>query len=104
VNDTRSPVTLRDALESWMARTGVARRFDLARAVVDWPDVVGPQIAAVTRARGVSSDGTLVVRVANHAWATELGLMTPRILTRLNGSHQGRVLHIRWQVGPLDGP
>jgi len=45
-----------------------------------------------------------MVRVASGAWATELGLMTPRILARLNGSRKGRVQHIRWMVGPLDRP
>jgi hypothetical protein len=46
----------------------------------------------------------LMVRVTTHSWATELGLMAPRILARLNGSKRGRVLHIRWLVGPLDQP
>lgn len=96
--------SLGDALQAWIARTGMDKRFDLARAVAAWPDAVGPQIAAVTRATAVTPDGTLLVRVATHAWATELGLMAPRILTRLNGSKRGRVQHIRWQVGPLDQP
>ena len=96
------PAPLADALSAWIARQGLGRRLDLANAVTAWPDVVGPQIAAVTRALSVTPDGTLMVRVATHAWATELGLMTPRILTRLNGSRKGRILHIRWLVGPLD--
>lgn len=76
----------------------------MAEVVAEWGTLVGPQIAAVTRARSVTADGTLMVRVATHGWATELGLMTPRILTRVNGSQKERVYHIRWQVGPLDGP
>jgi predicted nucleic acid-binding Zn ribbon protein len=82
----------------------MVRRFDLAAAVEAWPGAVGMQIAAVTRALSVTPDGTLSVRVATHAWATELGLMAPRILARLNGSKRGRVVHIRWLVGPLDQP
>jgi predicted nucleic acid-binding Zn ribbon protein len=97
-------LTLGDALDAWISRNGMVKRFDLAAAVADWPEAVGPQIAAVTRAVAVTPDHTLVVRVTTHAWATELGLMAPRILTRLNGSKRGRVLHIRWQVGPLDQP
>ena len=100
----KKPSTLSDALDGWIARNGMIKRFDLAVAVADWPEAVGPQIAAVTRALSVTPDGTLMVRVATHAWATELGLMSPRILTRLNGSKRGRVQHIRWQVGPLDQP
>jgi predicted nucleic acid-binding Zn ribbon protein len=100
----RKPSSLGDALDAWIARNGMIKRFDLAVAVEDWPAAVGPQIAAVTRALSVTPDGTLMVRVATHAWATELGLMAPRILTRLNGSKKGRVQHIRWQVGALDQP
>jgi predicted nucleic acid-binding Zn ribbon protein len=96
--------SLNDALHAWITRNGMDKRFDLAAAVAAWPDAVGPQVTAVTRAVSVTPDGTMVVRVATHAWATELGLMAPRILTRLNGNKRGRVQHIRWQVGPLDQP
>ena len=34
----------------YTARAGLARRLDLAQAVDDWADRVGPQLAAVTRA------------------------------------------------------
>lgn len=98
------PVALADALEEWIAGSGLRARLDLADAVAEWPSLVGPQIAAVTRALAVTPDGTLLVRVATHGWATELGLMTPRILARVNGSRQGRVRHVKWMVGPLDRP
>ena len=104
MNDSRKPAALGEALTAWITRNGMIKRFDLVAAVDSWPDAVGPQVSAVTRAVAVTPDGTLVVRVATHAWATELGLMAPRILTRLNGSKRGRVQHIRWQVGPLDQP
>lgn len=96
------PVALADALEAWIARSGLRKRLDLADVVEQWAGLVGPQIAAVTRAMAVSPDGTLVVRVATHGWATELGLMAPSILARVNGSKKGRVKGIRWLVGPLD--
>lgn len=100
----RGPAPLKEALDAWIARSGMVKRLDLAAAVEAWPDAVGPQVAAVTRALSVTPDGTLMVRVATHAWATELGMMAPRILARINGSRRGRVLHIRWLVGPLDQP
>ena len=104
VSKPSKPVPMADALESWIDRSGLRRKLELASVVDAWPEAVGPQIAAVTRALAVTSDGTLLVRVSTPAWATELGLMTPRILTRVNGSHKGRVLHLRWMVGPLDQP
>jgi predicted nucleic acid-binding Zn ribbon protein len=102
--DTSKPVPLATALDAWIAQSGLARRLQMAEVVAGWAELVGPQIAAVTRALSVTPDGTLMVRVASHTWATELGLMTPRILARVNGSRQERVYHIRWLVGPLDGP
>jgi predicted nucleic acid-binding Zn ribbon protein len=98
------PSPLAEALEGWIAKRGLRQRLDLAGVVEAWPEVVGPQIASVTRALAVTGDGTLLVRVASGAWATELGLMTPRILARVNGSKAGRVERVRWMVGPLDGP
>jgi predicted nucleic acid-binding Zn ribbon protein len=91
-------------VEAWIGRSGLRKRLDLAEAVERWDTLVGLHIAAVTRAVAVTPDGTLVVRVATPAWATELGLMAPSILTRINGSRAGRVRGIRWLVGPLDQP
>jgi predicted nucleic acid-binding Zn ribbon protein len=98
------PSPLAEALEGWIARKGLQQRLDLAGVVEAWPGLVGPQIAAVTRALAVTGDGTLLIRVASGAWATELGLMTPRILAQVNGSKRGRVERVRWMVGPLNGP
>jgi len=95
---------LGEALDAWLARTGLSRRVELASVIEEWSELVGPQIAAVTRALSITPDGTMMVRVSTGAWATELGLMTPRILARVNGSRKARVLHVRWMVGPLDPP
>lgn len=97
-----APMRLSEALTEWTRKSGLARRLDLARVVEDWPERVGPQIAAVTRAESVTPDGILRVRVATAAWATELRLMTPRILARLNPGRNARIREIRWMTGPLD--
>lgn len=104
VGGPAAPTPLGEALDAWLAHSGLGKRFDLATVVDEWAELVGPQIAAVTRALSVTPDGTLMVRVATHGWATELGLMTPKILARVNGSKRGRVQHVRWMVGPLDRP
>jgi predicted nucleic acid-binding Zn ribbon protein len=78
--------------------------MDLASVVEDWPDRVGPQIAAVTQAESVTPDGVLRVRVASAAWANELSLMAPRIIARLNAGRSGRIREIRYLAGPLDRP
>lgn len=93
------PKPLAALVEGWLARSGLARRLDVAQVVDRWADVVGPQIAAVTRAEAVNAEGTLWVRVATSAWANELSLMAPRILARLNQDRRGHIKEIRWLTG-----
>ena len=102
--ERKAPTRLSEALTEWVRRAGLVRRMDLARAVEEWPERVGPQIAAVTQPESVSPDGMLRVRVASAAWATELSLMTPRILARLNAGRSGRIREIRWIAEPLERP
>lgn len=99
---SKGPVPLGEALAQWITqKSGIKKRLDQADAVLSWADCVGPQVAAVTRPESVTPDGVLRVRVPTHQWAAELGLMAPRILARLNQDRKGRILHIRWVVGPL---
>jgi predicted nucleic acid-binding Zn ribbon protein len=93
------PVRLGEALGSYMANAGHTRRVDLARAVEDWAERVGPQLAAVTRADSVTPDGILRVRVPSAAWATELSLMAPKILAKLNEGRRGKIRELRFIVG-----
>ena len=93
------PSRLSDALGSWLSKAGLARRIDQVRAIEQWPEAVGPQIAAVTRAEQVNAEGTLWVRVTSSAWANELSLMAPRILAKLNQNRRGQIKEIRWLTG-----
>jgi predicted nucleic acid-binding Zn ribbon protein len=86
-------------VEDWLAKSGLARRLDVSQVVDRWAEAVGPQIAAVTRAEAVNAEGTLWVRVASSAWANELSLMAPRILSRLNQDRRGQIREIRWLTG-----
>ncbi|MCF8540280.1 MAG: DciA family protein [Aurantimicrobium sp.] len=47
-----------------------------------WPEVVGPDVAARTSPQGLT-DGTLLVLCESTAWATQLRMLSPEILTRL---------------------
>ena len=101
--DKKRPLTpLSQVLEEYLASSGLGKGVERAEVVQRWPDLVGPQIAAVTQAESVSADGVLRVRVATAPWATELSLMTPRILARVNAGRQGRINSIRWIAWPLD--
>jgi len=87
-----------EALDAYLRRTGLKRRLDHASVVDDWPDLVGPQIAAVTRAEGVSDDGVLFVVVSTAPWMQELQLQSVAILRRL-AERGRRVKRIVWRVG-----
>ena len=78
------PAALGEVLGDVLAASGLGARVAQAKAVDDWPQAVGPQIAAVTEALWVTVDGTLVVRVATAAWRVELSLLAPTLLARLN--------------------
>ncbi len=95
----RKPVSLAEALGGFLARSGLSRRVMQASAVEQWPEVVGAQIAGVTKALSITPDGTLFVAVSTHGWMTELSLMEPQLLRALN-SVEGRspIRKIRFQL------
>ena len=98
------PTPLAEALQAWMKKKGLVKRMDQAVVLGDWAELVGPQIAKVAMPESVTPDGVLRVKVATAPWATELQMMTPRIIGRLNTGRPGRpITGIRWVVGAL-GP
>lgn len=99
----RVPTPVADALSSFFKQAGLTKRVQQAGIIEEWPELVGPQIAAVTAPESVTPDGLLRVQVATAAWANELSLMSPKILARLNAGRSGRVKEIRWVPGPLEG-
>lgn len=99
----RKPIaTIADALDEWKAQSGIKKRLEQAEIVLAWGDLLGPQIAAVTRCEAITPDGVLRVRVTTAGWAQELRMMTPRLIARLNAGRKGRIEQIRWTIGPLD--
>jgi predicted nucleic acid-binding Zn ribbon protein len=100
----REPAPLSEALAGYLRQAGLTKRLQQAAIIEEWATLLGPQIAAVTAPQSITPDGVLRVHVASAPWATELGLMTPRILARLNQGRAGRVKEIRWVPGPLGRP
>ena len=66
------------------------------RAVREWPDAVGPQVAR--HARAVSfHEGTVVVEVEGSAWLQELSILKRDLVRQLNrhlGSQHVRELRL----------
>jgi len=95
----RRPVPISEALKGFLKRRGLSKRVEQAGAIDDWPNAVGPQIAAVTKPISVTPDGTLFVAVSTHAWMSELSLMEPDLLRALNGpGPHAKVRKIRFQL------
>jgi predicted nucleic acid-binding Zn ribbon protein len=95
----RPPRKLSDVMSDLLKRSGIADRVAQANVIPDWPKLVGPQIAKVTEPLSVTPQGTLFVAVTTNAWMTELSLMEPELLRRLN-ERTGRltIKRIRWQI------
>ena len=92
-----APTAVGEALVGYLSRAGLARRIGQAQIIPDWPNLVGPQIAAVATPESVTPDGVLFVRVTTSSWMNELQLMTPDIMARINaGRGAGRIASIRW--------
>ncbi|MCU0888970.1 MAG: DciA family protein [Rubritepida sp.] len=67
------------------------RQAAIARLALDWPQVVGPALAAVTapeRLTGAAGGGTLTIR-ASGPMALELAHLAPELIARIN-AHLGR--------------
>lgn len=95
----KRPEKLSDVMGSLLKRSGLSDRVKQASVIPEWRSLVGPQIAKVTEPLSVTTQGTLFVAVTTNAWMTELSLMEPELLRRLNES-TGKlaIKRIRWQI------
>lgn len=95
----KRPEKLGDLMDKLLTKKGISERVAQASVIPDWRSLVGPQIAKVTEPLSVTRQGTLFVAVTTNAWMTELSLMEPELLRRLNertGSLS--IKRIRWQI------
>ncbi len=93
------PSALGDVLSGFLEESGLAERVEQAAVLPEWPTLVGPQIAAVTEPRSITPDGTLWVWVRTHAWMTELSLLEPELLRKLNARPlRAPIRRLRWQL------
>jgi len=98
-DDRGSPTPISDVLKRFLTSRGLDARVERAQVLVEWATLVGPQIASVTAPRQVTEDGTLFVGVKTHGWMTELSMMEPALLARINGREgRGAIRQIRWEL------
>jgi predicted nucleic acid-binding Zn ribbon protein len=70
-------------LEGVLDKHGVTKQIERIGILDMWPEIVGQQLAEVTRAKGVE-ESALFVEVRSSAWLTELSMMKDEFLERVN--------------------
>ena len=81
--DDRDPQTLDVALTRMVDDHGWQVDLKVASMFARWPALVGSEVGAHSRAESFA-DGKLVVRTDSTAWATQLSLLAPALVRRLN--------------------
>jgi len=98
----RDPIAAEKVLALALKKYGIDKDIARYKFVLHWKEIVGEEIAKRTRPECIRKDA-LVVRVANSAWAQELGFQKDVILARLKRflSHETAVSDIQFYVGDL---
>jgi len=102
------PSRLADLLGEVVNDQGWDERLAAQRVFTDWAGIVGPEVAQHSEVIAFD-DGVVEVRTDSTAWATQLRLLAPRIIAKLNElMGDGSVLRIvvrgpqapSWKKGP----
>ncbi len=100
--DSRDPQPLGATLKAWVASAGAGADLTKATLFGKWSVIVGAEIA--DHCEPVSLiDGELVVQADSTAWATQIRMLAPQLLRKINGElGQRTVIRIRAKgpVGP----
>lgn len=70
-NTTQSTVSIGDAIKSSIEKLGLTTKFQEQRALSLWPEIVGEQVASMTKAYQIKH-GDLLVSVQNATWQFHL--------------------------------
>ena len=93
----KSPQPISSALEQFAKDLGISRPLSQYSVLTSWQEIVGEQIARVTKAERIE-DGVLLVRVSTAPWRAELSLRRGEILEKLNAvAGRGIVREIRFR-------
>jgi predicted nucleic acid-binding Zn ribbon protein len=106
--DSRDPAPLGATMKRWLGDAGAGADLTKATVLGRWAEIVGAEVA--DHCEPVSLvDGELVLRAESTAWATQLRMLAPQIVAKINREvGHGSVLRIRaqgpsgpsWRFGP----
>jgi len=100
--DERDPQLLGGELARLVEKEGWELMLRVRGVIARWDELVGAEVAAHATPESFT-DGVLVVRTDSTAWATQLKLLTPQVLSRLNqelGAGTVTVLEVRGPDAP----
>lgn len=77
------PQGIADLLGKVVRQQGWGDRLDSQRIYTEWPEIVGPEVAQHAEVVGFE-DAIVHVRASSTAWATQLRMLAPRLVAKLN--------------------
>lgn len=98
----RDPQTLGAEMSRMIDDRGWGLDLRVRGVFARWPEMVGPEVGSHSRPESLV-DGVLVVRTESTAWATQLKLLAPAVVKRLNtelGEGTVTVVEVRGPQGP----
>ncbi|MDJ1131645.1 DUF721 domain-containing protein [Streptomyces iconiensis] len=102
--DGRDPMTLGAAVNRLITERGWEAPAAVGGVMGRWPQIVGPEVAQHCEPqRYDEEERTLVVRCDSTAWATQLRLLAPRLVARLNedlGQGTVKLIKVRGPEAP----
>ncbi|WP_394382478.1 DUF721 domain-containing protein [Streptomyces cacaoi] len=105
--DGRDPMALGAAVHRLIAERGWETPAAVGGVMGRWPQLVGPQVAQHCEPqRYDEEERTLLVRCDSTAWATQLRLLAPRLVARLNedlGQGTVKLIKVRGPEAPRRG-
>ena len=100
--DATDPQPVGAVVAGYLADRGWERPLAEARVFTDWPNLVGPEIAAHCEPAALR-EGELRIAAESTAWATQLRLLQGRLLARLVGELGSEIVTKVIITGPV-GP
>ncbi len=88
-------------IENILKRNNLWNGYQQYLVVVHWDDIVGAELAEVTRAESISK-GVLKVLVKDSVWSYHLSMLKPKLIGKLNEkAGRGIVKDIFFKIEPF---
>lgn len=87
-------------LDCYFAKRHLQHKLEQYAAFPQWPEVVGAELAKVTRPQKISNSRLLVILVPDSTWAQELSLRKNELLDLIRKANFGKSIDdLRFVVG-----